>query len=129
MLRIAELRLGRKGVAIQPFEKMAAVGADHFELWCVDMGIDEAVMAKIEAEIIAHPTHPMIRGLKGARKARIQRPGMGKRGGARVVYYVAIGSDRFYMMAAYAKSERDDLSIEQRRRILAALESIKKPES
>jgi hypothetical protein len=81
------------------------------------------------AEIIAHPTHPMIRGLKGARKARIQRPGMGKRGGARVVYYVAIGSDRFYMMAAYAKSERDDLSIEQRRRILAALESIKKPES
>jgi hypothetical protein len=94
-----------------------------------DMGIDEAVMAKIEAEIIAHPIHPMIRGLKGARKARIQRPGMGKRGGARVVYYVAIGSDRFYMMAAYAKSERDDLSIEQRRRILAALESIKKPES
>jgi hypothetical protein len=30
------------------------------------------------------------------------------------------------MMAAYPKSERDDLSTEQRRRILAALESIKK---
>ena len=90
-----------------------------------DMGIDEAGMADIEAEIVANPTHPMIRGLKGARKARIQRPGMGKQGGGRVIYYVAIGTDRFYMMAAYPKSERDDLSIDQRRRILAALESIK----
>jgi len=92
-----------------------------------DMGIDEAGMAHIEAEIVANPTHPMIRGLKGARKARIQRPGMGKQGGGRVVYYVAIGTDRFYMMAAYPKSERDDLSTDQRRRILAALESIKTP--
>jgi hypothetical protein len=75
------------------------------------------------------PTHPMIRELKGARKARIQRPGMGKRGGGRVVYYVALGTDRFYMMAASPKSERDDLSTEQRRRILVALESIKKPGS
>ena len=90
-----------------------------------DMGIDEAGMADIEAEIVANPTHPMIRGLKGARKARIQRPGMGKQGGGRVIYYVAIGTERFYMMAAYPKSERDDLSIDQRRRILAALESIK----
>ena len=44
---------------------------------------------------------------------------MGKRGGGRVIYYVALGTDRFYMMAAYPKSERDDLSTEQRRRILA----------
>jgi hypothetical protein len=91
--------------------------------------IDESGMADIEAEIVANPTHPMIRALKGARKARIQRPGMGKRGGGRMIYYVALGTDRFYMMAAYPKSERDDLSTEQRRRILVAIESIKKPRS
>jgi hypothetical protein len=94
-----------------------------------EMGIDERGMADIEAGIVADPTPPMIRGLKGARKARIQRPGMGKRGSGRVVYYVALGTDRFYMMTAYPKSERDDLSTAQRRRILAALESIKKPGS
>jgi hypothetical protein len=60
-----------------------------------DMGIDENGMADIEAEIVANPTHPMIRELKGARKARIQRPGMGKRGGGRVIYYLALGTDRF----------------------------------
>jgi hypothetical protein len=33
-----------------------------------DMGIDEAGMAEIEVEIVANPTHPMIRGLKGPAK-------------------------------------------------------------
>jgi hypothetical protein len=89
------------------------------------MGIDDTGMAKIEAEIVANPNHPMIKGLRGTRKARISRPGTGKRGGGRVIYYVPIGTDAFYMMAAYGKSEQDDLSAEQRRRILAALESIK----
>jgi hypothetical protein len=39
------------------------------------MGIDEAGMAEIEAEIVANPTHPMIRGLKGARKGGYNDPG------------------------------------------------------
>ena len=91
------------------------------------MGIDETGMAAVEAQIVANPNHPLIPGLKGVRKARIRRPGMGKRRGGRVVYYVALGTDRFYMMAAYPESERDDLSNEQRQRILLALESIKRP--
>src|SRR5262249_39163032 len=90
------------------------------------MGIDEAGMAKIELAIVASPNHPMIKGLRGVRKARIGRPGMGKRGGGRVVYYVLIGTDAFYMMAAYSKAEQDDLSNEQRKRILTTLETIKK---
>jgi hypothetical protein len=89
------------------------------------MGIDEAGMAEIELEIVANPNHPMIKGLRGPRKARIPRPGMGERGGGRVIHYVPIGADTFYMMAAYGKNEQDDLSTEQRRRILAALESIR----
>ena len=40
-----------------------------------------------------------------------------------------LGGIHYYRMAAYPKSERDDLSAEQRLRILAALESIKKPRS
>jgi hypothetical protein len=90
------------------------------------MGIDEAGMTKIELEIVANPNHPMVKELRGVRKARIARPGMGKRGGGRVIYYVPIGTDAFYMMAAYSKNEQDDLSNEQRKRILAALETIKK---
>lgn len=93
------------------------------------MGVDQVGMAEVEAEIVANPNHPLVPGLKGVRKARLRRPGMGKRGGGRVIYYVVLGSDRFYMMAADPKSERDDLSTEQRWRILQTLESIKRPGS
>jgi hypothetical protein len=90
------------------------------------MGLDDAAMRVVESEIRAAPdAHPMVKGLKGARKARFARPGMGKRGGGRTIYYVAISPDRLYMMTAYAKNERDDLSADQRKAIVAALESIK----
>lgn len=90
------------------------------------MGLDDAAMRVVESEIRAAPyVHPMVKGLKGARKARFARPGMGKRGGGRTIYYVAISPDRLYMMTAYAKNERDDLSADQRKAIVAALESIK----
>jgi hypothetical protein len=115
----------KSGISQKRFYRSLIRKAD--ERFAEHLGIDEAGMVEIEAEIAANPTHPMVRGPKGARKARIQRSGMGKRGGGRVIYYVALGTGSFYMMAAYPKSERDDLSTEQRRRILTALESIKRP--
>ena len=82
-------------------------------------------MQLIEIDIARAPeAHPVIKGLRGARKARIALPGRGKSGGARVVYFVQAGSDLF-MMTAYPKNERDDLTPAQRKAILAVLESIK----
>jgi hypothetical protein len=90
------------------------------------MGLDEEDMREVEASIRAAPQrHPVVKGLRGARKARFARPGMGKRGGGRTIYYVAISPDRIYMLTAYSKNERDDLSEDQRRAIIRALESIK----
>lgn len=90
------------------------------------MGFDDAGMRAIEAAIIAAPqAHPMIRGLRGVRKARFARPDGGKSGGGRTIYYVALSPDRLFMMTAYPKSERDDLSPDQRKAIFAAMESIK----
>jgi hypothetical protein len=90
------------------------------------MGFGETGMQDVESFILRAPeSHPVIAGLKGARKARFARPGMGKRGGGRLIYYVAITPKLVFMMTAYAKNERDDLSVEQRRMILEAIESIK----
>src|SRR3954447_24547286 len=90
------------------------------------MGLDDADMREIESTILAAPeAHPMIKGLRGARKARFARPGMGKSGGGRTIYYIAISSDRLFMMTAYPKNQRDNLSHDQRRAILRAIESIK----
>ena len=90
------------------------------------MGFDDALMREIEGMILAAPeAHPVIQGLRGVRKARFARPGHGKSGGGRAIYYVALLPDRLFMMTAYPKNERDDLSADQRKAILAAIESVK----
>ena len=90
------------------------------------MGLDDVEMREVERMIVAAPAaHPVMRGLRGVRKARFARPGGGKSGGGRAIYYVVLSPDRLFMMTAYPKNERDDLSPDQRRAILAAIESIK----
>lgn len=91
------------------------------------MGVGDQLMRRIEAMIASAPTaHPMIKGLRGARKARFARPGTGKSGGGRIVYYLVPSPERLIMLTAYPKSERDDLSPDQRKAILMALDSIKR---
>jgi hypothetical protein len=93
---------------------------------CKAMELDQADMRAIELKIAAAPeAHPMIRGLRGVRKARVALPGGGKRGGARVIYYVSIPRAALFMLTAYRKNEQDDLTSDQRRAILTALETIK----
>jgi len=89
------------------------------------MKVDELFMRRLELSLVAAPqAHPVIRGLRGVRKARFRLAGRSKSGGARVIYYFAVGK-AIYMMTAYPKNEQDDLSPEQRKSILAALERLK----
>ena len=89
------------------------------------MGFDESGMAEIEQSICAAPDrHPTIRGLRGVRKARFARPGTGKSGGGRAIYYVMIGLGRVYMMTAYAKSKQEDLTGDDRKAILRIIEQL-----
>jgi len=46
---------------------------------------------------------------RGARKVRWKRPGSGKSGGARVVYYHFVAAEQIVLMAIYAKSVRENL--------------------
>jgi hypothetical protein len=56
----------------------------------------------------------LIPGTGGIRKLRVPLAGRGKRGGARVIYYVYDQTLPIYLLLAYAKNERDDLSSEQK---------------
>lgn len=91
----------------------------------VRMGLDDEGLREVEFDIVRAPeAHPVIRGLRGVRKARIALPGRGESGGGRVIYFVLAGTDLF-MMTAYPKNEQDDLTAAQRKDILAVLQSIK----
>lgn len=89
------------------------------------MHLDRTEMVRIESAIVAAPLrHPVMKGLKGVRKARFALPGRGKSGGGRIIFYLLVGK-AIYMMTAYPKNERDDLSPEQRKAILAVIDGLK----
>lgn len=90
------------------------------------MSLEDTDMRRIELSLVAAPeAHPMIKGLRGVRKARVALGGRGKRGGARVVYYLTIAPSVLFMLTAHPKNEQDDLTAGQRKAILLAIESIK----
>jgi len=51
----------------------------------------------------------VVPGAGGLRKVRWGRTGMGKRGGARVIYYNILDQGRIYLLMVYTKSKFDTL--------------------
>jgi len=70
--------------------------------------------------------HPVIPGSGGFRKARWARPGKGKSGGFRVVYFFLAKPGRIYMATIYAKSRRETLSAADRNVLAKIATEIKK---
>jgi hypothetical protein len=52
----------------------------------------------------------VIQGTGGFRKVRVARSGMGKRGGARVIYILRKDAFPIFLVAVYAKNEKENLS-------------------
>jgi hypothetical protein len=55
----------------------------------------------------------LIKGGGGIRKLRFARPGRGKSGGVRVIYYWLRDDGQIYMLLIYPKSKQDDLTDQQ----------------
>jgi hypothetical protein len=64
-------------------------------------------------------------GTGGLRKVRWTRPGMGKRGGARVVYFFHDDNAPLFLLTAYAKSDQADLSADGRRAMRRLAQQIR----
>ena len=54
----------------------------------------------------------VITGTEGLRKVRWKREGMGKSGGARVIYYTQLAHGEVVLVAIYAKAKFDNMSTE-----------------
>lgn len=55
----------------------------------------------------------VIPGSGGLRKIRWISGGKGKRGGLRIIYYWVTADHQIYLLYAYAKSKREDITSEQ----------------
>jgi len=73
--------------------------------------MDDAERAELVGYLAYHPAAGVvIPGTGGVRKLRWGLEGRGKRGGARVIYYYHNMEMPLYLMTAYAKNERENLS-------------------
>ena len=80
--------------------------------------LDDESYHGLQVALMLRPEQgPLIRSGGGLRKVRWARPGDGKRGGLRVIYYWAAAETAFYMLYAYSKNEQGDLTPAQTRQL------------
>ncbi|MCY3941679.1 MAG: type II toxin-antitoxin system RelE/ParE family toxin [Gammaproteobacteria bacterium] len=91
--------------------------------------LQEAERRAMEAAIAADPGGaPMIRATGGVRKIRWGRAGRGKRGGIRTIYLYQPRDGAIYLLTAYAKSDRQDLSAADRKALSWLVARIREEE-
>jgi hypothetical protein len=86
------------------------------------------VLRTIQDELLGNPASGrVIPGTGGLRKLRAADAGrgQGKRGGYRVIYLDIPEAERTYLLALYDKSEKDDLSSDEKRVLKALVETLK----
>jgi len=80
----------------------------------------------MELHIAQNPeAHPAIPGAGGIRKARWGRPGQGKRGGVRTIYYFASAVGTLYLLDIYAKNRQSDLTPDDKKELKRIVEGLR----
>jgi hypothetical protein len=66
--------------------------------------------ASLQQALIENPNSgAVVPGSGGVRKIRWARPGRGKRGGVRVIYYAKLHDGVIWMLTIYAKNEAENI--------------------
>jgi hypothetical protein len=72
--------------------------------------LDDGEFAQLQMYLLAQPdAGDVIPGSDGCRKLRWALPGRGKRGGARVIYFLRLKSGEVVLVTMYAKNVRDNI--------------------
>ena len=84
-------------------------------LKAAELIFSESERERIVNMVAANPEcGELMQGTGGFRKVRVGRGGMGKRGGARVVYILRCEAFPIFLITAYAKNEKENLTKKER---------------
>lgn len=82
------------------------------------MGLTDDDLGELELHLTKYPeSGRLIPGTGGLRKIRWNMPNRGTRGGIRALYIDFAFQERIYLITAYPKSEKDDLTQDQKKEI------------
>lgn len=90
-----------------------------------DMGLDDNNLQELQTELLKNPqTGNVIKETGKLRKMRFAFPGKGKSGSARVLYVDFVLAESIYLIFAYPKSEKDNLTDEERNNIKKMIDRL-----
>ena len=90
------------------------------------MKLSDEDKRNLENEILNNPKIGyVIRGTGGLRKMRFAIEDKGKRGGARVLYVDFVVHERVYLIYAYPKGQKEDISNDEREVFRKIIEQAK----
>jgi len=94
----------------------------EFDRQWQNLGLGDDELRQLQEILLENPkAGKVIRGTKGLRKMRIAFEGQGKSGSGRVAYVDFTDYEKVYLITAYPKSEKDNLSQAERNAIAKAI--------
>ncbi|MBR3025436.1 MAG: type II toxin-antitoxin system RelE/ParE family toxin [Oscillospiraceae bacterium] len=91
------------------------------------MNLTDSDLKALQEELILNPTKgDLMQGTGGLRKLRIAFEGKGKSGSGRVCYVDFAVFDKIYLITAYPKNEKDNLSKAERNAIANMIAQLEK---
>jgi len=92
-----------------------------------DMGLNDDDLARLQRELLEDPkVGPVLQGNRGVRKKSFAFVARGKSGSARVIYVDFEVYDKIYLITAYPKNEKDNLTKEERNELRQLMDILKK---
>ncbi len=91
-----------------------------------DLGLNDTDLRRLQIELLADPKiGAVMQGTGGVRKMRFAFEHQGKSGGVRVIYVDFEIYEKIYLLTAYTKNEKENLTKEERneiRKLITVLE-------
>jgi hypothetical protein len=85
------------------------IESSTFERIC-PIYLDDDEYAELQQFMMNNPeAGQIVPGSGGVRKLRWSRPGMGKRGGLRIIHFVRYQPNEFWMLTIYSKAKQDNV--------------------
>lgn len=90
-----------------------------------DMGLDDNDLQCLQEELLKNPQiGSVIRGTGKLRKMRFALPNRGKSGSSRVLYVDFVVAETIYLIFAYPKNEKENLTDDERNNIKKMIERL-----
>lgn len=104
------IRTSAYAAALKRLKKLGASSDDI-------IAMEDAIAQAPEAGVV-------IRGTNGLRKIRFGYGGRGKSGGGRTIYYVMLDDEAVYLLVAYAKVDKEDITADEKRLFRKLIEEL-----